>query len=66
MLGMDSAWITEHYRIEVTDGLPRMVCIRCGEWVCYLTMHARMRHGDQVDVLPPVHGPLHSMGAHVW
>ena len=61
---MDSAWISAHYRIEIADDLPRMVCIRCDEWVCYLTMHAHMRHGDQVQVLPPVRAD--SPSAHVW
>lgn len=38
-------------------------CRRCGELVTWVSMHARERHGDDVEVW--LH-PSHAAGPHLW
>jgi hypothetical protein len=46
--GSYSAWLTEHYAPDMQG----MKCKRCGEYVDYLTLHARNVHEDDINVLP--------------
>ncbi len=49
-----AAWIDENYdRAESPFG-QHLVCRRCRERVGYVTKHAAVRHGDDVEVMPPV------------
>lgn len=56
MAAIDSAWIDKHYEFkadsENPDRPPVLRCRRCGVEVGYLTKHAAVRHGDDVEVLP--------------
>lgn len=51
-----AAWIGEHYDwVESPLGLaPQLVCKRCRKPVGYVTKHAAERHGDDIEVMPPV------------
>lgn len=54
---LSAAWLNERYHIRTVEGdVPLLTCIRCGEWVGWLTMHAARRHGDPVVVVPPARG----------
>jgi hypothetical protein len=46
-------WAGEHYEMVETEP-NRMAhrCCRCGAEVSYLTKHAVVRHGDDIDVMP--------------
>lgn len=48
------AWINEHYHQVDSPFGPYLVCKRCRKRVGYVTKHAVVRHGDDVEVLPPV------------
>jgi hypothetical protein len=50
------AWINDHYEyVQSPLGLaPHLVCRRCRKRVGYTTKHAAVRHGDDVEVMPPV------------
>lgn len=45
-------WLKAHY--EADPDRDYMVCRRCGEDVGYVTKHAVVRHGDDIDILPPI------------
>jgi hypothetical protein len=49
-----TAWMDEHYDlVESPLGLmPHLVCKRCRKRVGYVTKHAAVRHGDDVEVMP--------------
>lgn len=47
-------WFDEHYEIP-DDGL-RIRCKRCGAIVHYVTRHAALVHGDDIEVMPSVSG----------
>lgn len=51
-----AAWMDERYElVESPLGLaPDLVCRRCRKRVGYVTKHAAVRHGDDVEVMPPV------------
>lgn len=51
-----AAWMDDHYEyVESPLGLaPHLVCRRCRKRVGYVTKHAAVRHGDDVEVMPPV------------
>ena len=48
---LDLGWLNEHYLL---DGAEWPTCRRCGKPVGYVTKHAAKRHGDEIQVLPPV------------
>lgn len=43
-------WADEHY--ELVGDPPEYKCRRCGAVVAYLTKHAAVRHGDDIEVMP--------------
>lgn len=51
-------WLNEHYETfnadlsPATDEGPDWVCKRCGMRVGYVTKHAVVRHGDDIEVMP--------------
>lgn len=57
-----SGWLAEHYDMAnpnggaALDGGPDFVCKRCGDRVSYVTKHAAVRHGDDIEVMPAVNG----------
>lgn len=51
---ISSGWINTFFYVDLVCDVPLLRCRRCDEWVCYLTMHARERHGDDIKVMAPV------------
>ena len=48
---------------EVDEDLDVLRCIRCQEVVTWVTRHAAERHGDDVEVMPPLYAPC---GLTLW
>lgn len=49
---VDTEWMNEHYRWDETVSPPVLRCKRCDMEVSYLTKHAVVRHGDDIEVHP--------------
>jgi hypothetical protein len=49
-----AAWMDDHYEQVDSPFGPYLVCLRCRKRVGYVTKHAAVRHGDDVEVMPPV------------
>lgn len=49
------AWLEQHYEslLDKHEG-PDFRCRRCGAQVSYVTKHAAVRHGDNIEVMPVV------------
>lgn len=47
-------WMYEHYDADTAANMMR--CKRCRMLVRYVTKHAVERHGDNIPVLPALHG----------
>lgn len=46
-------WLEQRYDTP-DDPHGQYVCKRCGQEVSYLTKHAAVRHGDDIEVMPAV------------
>lgn len=49
-----AAWINDHYDTVESPFGSYLACKRCRKRVGYVTKHAAVRHGDDVEVMPPV------------
>jgi hypothetical protein len=53
-------WLNDHYDVfepgggPASDGGPDFVCKRCRKRVSWVTKHAVVRHGDDIEVMPAV------------